>query len=415
MKLLRWFVIAITLFSSLGVMGCGEDKWDGKITMWHSYRGEEKAALEKVTERFNSENKEFQVRLLQIPYDAFADKLNNSIPRGKGPDVFIFAHDRIGDWAEKMYLEPLEFLMTDTFRDRFLESTLRSFIYQDEGLAEFIYEGSIYGLPLNFKTLALYYNKKLIKNPPRTTDELVAMAKKHTNSAESRFGLVYDNTNLYFHSPWLYGFGGGIFGQKGEISIDTVGTRRSLQFIRDLYRKHKIMPDEITNTLVTSLFNEGKAAFVINGPWFKAEIKPDVEYGLTTLPLVSSTGKPARPFLTVEGVLMSSHSRHKKESFIFMKYLSGAQPALTLARKGNQISAMHSVYQNKDIIARQDLMVFKDQQGASKTMPNKPDMKKVWTPMDTALSRTVNSDDDIDEILKKAQKEIEEAIRESVY
>ena len=48
------------------------------VTLWHSYRGGERAALEKVAELFNASQigkaDAIRVELLMVPYDAYADK-----------------------------------------------------------------------------------------------------------------------------------------------------------------------------------------------------------------------------------------------------------------------------------------------------------------------------------------------------
>ena len=70
-----------------------------EIVVWHAYRGDEKAAFEKVVDEFNKANAgKIKVTTLAVPYDAFADKITAAVPRGKGPDVFIFAQDRLGGW-----------------------------------------------------------------------------------------------------------------------------------------------------------------------------------------------------------------------------------------------------------------------------------------------------------------------------
>lgn len=404
------------LFFLIFAMGCSSPANENKLILWHSYRAQERAALEEIVAKYNATAPEKPVKLLYIPNDAFADKLTNSIPRGKGPDLFIFAHDRIGDWAGKLLIEPLEFLMDDDFRGHFLEATLQSFMYRDDGLSKFIFEGSIFGLPLNFKVLALYYNKDLVSKPPKTTLELRQQARRITNKKKGVYGLVYANDKLYFHSPWYFGFGGELFDDEGNPSLSSPGAAESLVFARTLYRDDKIIPDEITNTLVTALFNDGKAAFVINGPWFKAEIREGLKYGITTLPLISEKGNaPAKPFLTVEGVFMNAYGSKKKQAFEFMRYLTSLDSALILARKGGQISSLKKVYEQSDIKGREDLMVFKQQQANSVPMPNRPDMKKIWTPMDNALSRVIYGGADPTKILLKVQREIEDAIKESTY
>ena len=74
----------------------------GDLVVWHAYRGAEKAAFEKVVGMFEKSPgaKGAKVSTLAIPYDAYADKISAAVPRGKGPDLFIYAQDRLGGWIE---------------------------------------------------------------------------------------------------------------------------------------------------------------------------------------------------------------------------------------------------------------------------------------------------------------------------
>ena len=45
------------------------------------------------------------------------------------------------------------------------------------------YKGGVYGLPINYKSPTLIYNKDLVKTPPKTTDEMVKLAKTLTERA----------------------------------------------------------------------------------------------------------------------------------------------------------------------------------------------------------------------------------------
>ena len=73
-----------------------------ELVVWHAYRGAEKAAFEKVVGMFEKSPgaKGIKVNTLAIPYDAYADKISAAVPRGKGPDLFIYAQDRLGGWIE---------------------------------------------------------------------------------------------------------------------------------------------------------------------------------------------------------------------------------------------------------------------------------------------------------------------------
>ena len=56
-----------------------------------------------------------------------------------------------------------------------------------------------------------------------------------------------------------------------------------MKFAQKLAHQAGIMPEEIGSTLVTTLFNNGSAAFAINGPWFMGELS-GVDFGVAVLP-----------------------------------------------------------------------------------------------------------------------------------
>ncbi len=172
--------------------------------MWHAYRAEEKEAFEKVVAQYNASPaaKGNRVTTLAVPYDAFADKITAAVPRGKGPDIFIYAQDRLGGWIEAgNTVDPIDFFLDKPTRDRFIPTTLQAMTYK----------GTVYGLPLNYKVITMIYNKKLVTAPPRTSGELVATAKKLTNLKAGRFGLAYSYADFYYHACLMNGFGGRVF------------------------------------------------------------------------------------------------------------------------------------------------------------------------------------------------------------
>jgi arabinogalactan oligomer/maltooligosaccharide transport system substrate-binding protein len=367
-----------------------------EVTLWHSYRGTEKQALEQVIDNFNAENKETNVKLLAIPYDAFADKITAAIPRGKGPDLFIFAHDRIGGWVAADILEPIDFYLEENIADQFIEGTF----------APMKYDGSVYGLPMALKSTILFYNTDLIPDPPKTTDEMIELAKKHTNEPAGKYGLVYEIANFYYHSCWLYGFGGSVFDKNDNPSLNVKENIQSFQFARNLFSEHKVVPPEVSNVLVTTLFNEGKAAMTINGPWFRGEIAEDVNYDIALLPVVSQTGDRAKPFMSSEGVIMSSKSQNKDASFEVMKYLTSLKAAKIMAKVGKQPVANKAAYQDPEIKEDKYIPKFTEQIQYAVPMPSIPEMTFVWSPATTAINQAVNGTSSPEEALNEAQEKV---------
>jgi arabinogalactan oligomer/maltooligosaccharide transport system substrate-binding protein len=347
------------------------------VVIWHAYRGEEKDAIEAVAKNFNNTHKDVQLSLLAVPFDALADKVSASVPREKGPDLFIYAQDRLGGWIAAGIAEPIEYYLTDAVRARFVAGSLSAFIYK----------GSTYGLPLSTKCVSLIYNKALVSNPPKTTDELIALAQSLTDPAKKQFGLAYEIQNYYYHSIWNQGYGARVFDADGNPTLNSPEAVKALEVAINLQKNLKIVPEEVTNTLVTTLFNEGKAAMVINGPWFRGEIDPNIKYGVALLPVISEIGKPMVPFITVEGIIMSAKSKNKDAAYAVMEYLTNNAASLTFATKGKMISANKSVYLDKKIASDPITMGFMEQAKRGNPMPNAPEMTMVWSPAATAMNK----------------------------
>ncbi|MGC9042439.1 MAG: extracellular solute-binding protein [Myxococcota bacterium] len=375
-----------------------------KLVLWHSYRGSEKDALDKIIKDFNESQNEIMVESLPIPYDAFADKITAAVPRGHGPDVFIFAHDRLGDWAISKVIEPLDLFVQED------PSVVEGFA--NAHIKALSYKGSLFGLPMAFKSTALFYNKKLVSKIPQTMDELISMSRKITNPKNETYGLVYEAGNFYFHSAIFHAFGAGVFDSGYKPAFTSDESIESFKYLTYLLRQ-KIMPDEITSTLVTSLFNQNKAAFVINGPWFLGEIDRSVDFGVTLLPILDKKSAPAikeerrlTPFLTVEAIIMSAKSNHKREAFKLMKYITEDKQAEVRLLTGNQTVANTKLYEREDIKSNSVIMAFFEQQKYSIPMENTPEMRMIWTPIQMALSKIIRGETNYKEILKSANDEI---------
>jgi len=363
------------------------------VVLWHSYRGGEEEALTLIMDALQTEQPALDVEVLAVPYEVLASKLTTAIPRGNGPDVFVFAHERIGGWARSAIIEPLDERLDPGEREQFLAETL----------SPLQFEGKLYGLPLAFKNVALFYNKELVATPPKTTDELVSMAE--SLSGDERFGLAYQSDNFFFHAAWYFGFGAELFRADGSVDFDSQGVVDSLAFIKDL-QDRKLMPEEPTGALISQLFNEGKAAMVINGPWFTGEIAEDIDFAVAPLPTVSATGKAASPFLTDEAVFISAYAKDKDAALVVARRIAGADGALTRALVGKQIVAHKAAWEDERLSSDPVLMAFRDQLSATVPMDNRPEMRNVWEPAQLALRNVLKGLSTAEESAVAAQRRL---------
>lgn len=388
----------------LGVFAAQTQAAATTLTVWHAYRGKEKAAFEKVIDIYNKQAAATGVKVttLAVPYDAYADKITAAVPRGKGPDVFIFAQDRLGGWVEGgTTVEPIDFFLDDNVRNQFLPSML----------AAMTYRGTVYGLPLNFKSITLIYNKKLVATPPATSSALVELARGLTDAAVGKYGLAYAYNDYYYHAALQNAFGGRAFDPGPKPALNAPENIAAMKLLLKWIRDDGILPAEPSTALVTSLFNQGKAAMVFSGPWFLGEIAPEIDYGLGVLPTIDEArGQPMRPWLTIEGVYVSAGSRHKEVAFELAKYLVSEEAGLVLAVEGRQLHTNKAVYAHKAVADDPVLTAFRRQLDSAIPMPNFAEMTVMWSPATTAMNTIVRGAATPEAALEKAQRTVEKDI-----
>ena len=359
-----------------------------KIAVWHAYSGGEERALEQVVKTYNqaqaAKAEPVEVETIQVPYGSFADKLQAAIPHGHGPDVFIAAHDPVGQWAKLGLLRKLDDLMpVPEVTAPLLPQTVWP-----------LHEGDTqWGLPLSTKSLAMFYRKDLVKTPPQTTAELWALGAQlrqgWTATEPHRYGLAYEAGNFFQHATWLHAFGGAIIPKGAELPrLETPEQLLAARYVVGLQQRGDI-PEDMTAVLVTQFFNQGRAAVVLNGPWFISEIAPDVPYGVAPLPLVSETGLPGAALTSIEAGYVSATTKAPQAAADFLRYLVGPQSALTRARVGRQSVSDRATWQHPDVQADPVLQAFAAQLPHMVPSPTHPAMRSFWEPGEQALRQVL--------------------------
>ena len=132
---------------------------DYKLLVWingdKAYNG-----LQKIGNEFE---KDSGVKVVvEHPVDA-TDKFQQATGAGKGPDIFCWPHDRIGEWAKAGLLTPIR-----PGKKLYAES-------EDWAWKALGYKGRLWGYPIAIETVGLIYNKALVSTPPSTFDEVIAL------------------------------------------------------------------------------------------------------------------------------------------------------------------------------------------------------------------------------------------------
>jgi arabinogalactan oligomer/maltooligosaccharide transport system substrate-binding protein len=398
---MRNFTRILAALSATSAMALSTAAISAELVVWHAYRGAEKSAFEKVVSIYNQSGAADKVKTLAVPFDAYADKITAAVPRGRGPDVFIFAQDRLGGWVEGgQTVESIDFYLEDETVESLLPNMMDAMTYR----------GTVYGLPFNYKSITLIYNKAIIADPPRTSSELVKVAKGLTDASVGKFGLAYEYSNYFFHAALMNAFGGAVFADGGSPVIDQQANIDAVKLMMKWYKQDGILPADPSSALIGTLFNSGNAAMVLSGPWFLAEIE-GVDFGLATLPVIEEAGgAPMRPWLTVEGVYVSAGSAHKESAYEFAKFLVTEEAARVMALEGRQLPTNRAVYEDPAVASDPILTAFRKQLETAVPMPNFAEMTLMWSPVTTAMNKIVKGSASPEAALQEAQKEVASSI-----
>ncbi len=178
-----------------------------------------------------------------------------------GPDMYFYAHDVLGSFAAMDLLAPLSDVTdVDTLLADDLPMTVKAGQLND----------TQYLLPIYFETLLFIYNKDLWEGDvPSTTDELYDYMVAHTDAEAGTYAVVNQHTNAYNVSPYINGFGGYVIDEDAHPGFTDPNTIEAVEY----NKKFALLKADGDYNTVTTLFNEGKAAAIIGGPWLTSGIE----------------------------------------------------------------------------------------------------------------------------------------------
>jgi len=221
------------------------------------------------------------------------------------------------------------------------------------------------------------------------------------------YGLAFAYTDYYYVAALQNGFGGHAF-QGARPTLDAPENVKAMRFLAGWARD--FLPPEPSSTLITSLFNGGRAAMIFSGPWILGELDPSIELGLAPLPTIDEAGQqPMRPWMTVEGVFVAAPSKQKDAAYAFITYLTSLEGARVMALKGRQTPANQEVYELPEVASDEVLSAFYAQSKTAVPMPNLAEMTMMWSPATAALGAIMRGAEP-EAALQKAQGQVATAV-----
>ena len=187
------------------------------------------------------------------------------------------------------------------------------------------YDGVVYGYPLGSETYALFYNKDILPEAPKTWDEVVAYAKKFNNKAENKYALVWPVADGYYGYMFMESFGAPLFGPKGndrkQHNLNSPAAIKGLTYFQNLRKQILDIPAaDASGDFCNAEFTEGKAAMIITGPWKINDFKKaGINFGITTVPAFTLFGYiPFFSFIGFANQIFFSHGAQKATNLSYI-------------------------------------------------------------------------------------------------
>jgi multiple sugar transport system substrate-binding protein len=306
--------------------------------------GAEAELLARQVARFEDAHPEISIELRPTPdaadqrHQLYVQWLNAGLA---DPDVLQLDVIWTPEFAGAGWIQPLDPWMEDV--DDFLPATLAA-----NRLA-----GALYALPWFADVGMLYWRTDLLDSPPRSFDELSAMAEAALRDGLVSQGLVWQGARyeglVTVFIEYLGGFGGAILDDRGRVVLDSPEALRALEAMRDSIRSG-VVPEEVLGwqeEQTRFAFQAGRALFMRNWP-YAAALLDDAEHSrvagrFAVAPMPADGGQPTAT-LGGSQLAINARSDQPEAAWRWIEYLTQPAQMIERARELGQLPTRRSLY-----------------------------------------------------------------------
>jgi maltose/maltodextrin transport system substrate-binding protein len=304
------------------------------------------------------------------------DKFQAAAGAGKGPDIFCWPHDRVGEWAKSGLIVPIA-----------PPRRVREQI-DDAAWTAFTYRGKVWGYPLAIEAIGLIVNKALVPRPPSSFEEVIALDRQL--AAQGRKAILWDYNKSFFTWPLLAAAGGTIFARlpNGDhdvkrVGVNNAGALKGAEMLARLVNEG-VMPRGARYSDMEAQFASGKVAMMISGPWaWDNARKARIDFEVAPIPGIA--GQPARPFVGVLGCMITAPSRQKDIAREFLEHHVLTVDGLKTISADVPLGTPANKAYFAELASDPRIAATMANARAGEPIPNIPDVGRFWPALDAAL------------------------------
>ncbi|MYT69098.1 multiple sugar transport system substrate-binding protein [Streptomyces sp. PsTaAH-137] len=324
--------VVSVLVASAALAGCGSQRDDDVYTVLNSstddsYHGWDAATLKRCSAKLGITIEQQSVPASQVMTKSLRMASSKSLP-----DVIQFDASEMPTFAEAGGLVDLKSLGLST---------------QDipKGIVDFgSYKGTYYGAARTVNTLALFYNKDVLKKAgldvPTTWAEMQETAKKLTQGKQYGIALSAGGAEdgVFQFTPFMWSNGGD------ETDLDSKQVAEALDYWKGLLKDGSLSKSTVnwTQADVNDQFMAGNAAMMINGPWQVETLntKKSLHWGIAQIPVPKSGDDSVGPLGgAVLTVPKTGDTAREKTAAKIIGCMSSEKEQITYARNSWMVPA----------------------------------------------------------------------------
>ena len=329
------------------------------FSMWGA--PEELTVWKQIVADFEAANPNIKVNVEVSDWDSYWSKLKTQLAAGTPPDVFAMDAPLYLDYQSRgvlLNLQPYIDKNPDMLTDVYPQT-----------LAAYKTPDGYYGLPRDFQTIVLFYNKDMFDkagvaypSADWSWDDLRAAAKKLTKDTNGdgktdQYGFIFDQWDMevgWSEALWSYG-GDIINADHTKTLIGEPKARQAWQLLNDMVFVDKSVPD--ANTIGQyggDLFQAGVAAMTPMGHW----AVPGYNTAGFKFDVVPMPKGPAGQATSVNsaGFVVSKASKNPDAAFAFIQFAISKAGQTRLAELGFAVPVLKTVAESP---------LFLEQKGSS--------------------------------------------------
>lgn len=247
------------------------------LHLWHYWDSElQQKMLQEMVDNYQKDTGGPKIEVSYIPYSEYIQKILVTAAGGDLPELFIYDGNSTATLAEAGVLADITEKVEES---GVMKDTLPGVVEEHE------VNGRLYGFPVYANCIALFYRTDLVETPPTTWTQLYETAKAVSTPDMYGFAMAggAGEDAVFQYLPFIWSAGADID------DLAAPGAVEPLEMFSKMIEEGIMSKDTVNHSQEDAeiLFETGRAAMMINGPWNVPPIQenaPDLQWDVAMIP-----------------------------------------------------------------------------------------------------------------------------------